>query len=84
MAMLTFSESGVGIPFMMITIYGPRSTLGPMMFVTEFVLFLNTGPLNAAIVNAAVGLLSNRSGRSPAPAGDRPVTAVSSCRTVPR
>ena len=29
-----------------------NSTLWPLMFVTEFVLFLNTGPLNAAIVNA--------------------------------
>lgn len=43
---------GLGIPFMLIAIYGPRSTLWPMMFITEFVLFLNTGPLNAAIVNA--------------------------------
>jgi MFS family permease len=43
---------GLAIPFMLITIYGPRSTLWPLMFVTEFVLFLNTGPLNAAIVNA--------------------------------
>ena len=50
--LLSSLAMGLAIPTMLVTIYGPRSTLWPMMFVTEFVLFLNTGPLNAAIVNA--------------------------------
>ena len=50
--LLSSLAMGLAIPTMLVTIYGPRSTLWPMMFITEFVLFLNTGPLNAAIVNA--------------------------------
>jgi len=43
---------GLAIPSMMLAIYVPGPTLWPAIFVTEFVLFLNTGPLNAAIVNS--------------------------------
>ena len=50
--LLSSLAMGLAIPTMLLTIYGPRATLWPAMFVTEFVLFLNTGPLNAAIVNA--------------------------------
>ena len=39
-------------PFALLTFYGPRSTMVPCLAVAEFLLFLNTGPLNAAIVNA--------------------------------
>ena len=39
-------------PFAVLVFYGPRSTMVPSLAVAEFMLFLNTGPLNAAIVNA--------------------------------
>lgn len=39
-------------PFAMLTFYGPRVTMIPSLTLAEFFLFLNTGPLNAAIVNA--------------------------------
>jgi predicted MFS family arabinose efflux permease len=50
--LLSSLAMGLAIPTMLLAIYGPRATLWPAMFVTEFVLFLNTGPLNAAIVNS--------------------------------
>jgi MFS family permease len=39
-------------PFAVLVFYGPRATMVPSLAVAEFLLFLNTGPLNAAIVNA--------------------------------
>lgn len=39
-------------PFAVLVFYGPRATMVPSLGVAEFLLFLNTGPLNAAIVNA--------------------------------
>lgn len=39
-------------PFALLVFYGPRATMVPCLAVAEFLLFLNTGPLNAAIVNA--------------------------------
>lgn len=39
-------------PFAMLTFFGPRSLMVPSLALAEFFLFLNTGPLNAAIVNA--------------------------------
>ena len=39
-------------PFAVLVFYGPRATMVPCLAVAEFFLFLNTGPLNAAIVNA--------------------------------
>ena len=39
-------------PFALLTFYGPRPLMVPCLAVAEFLLFLNTGPLNAAIVNA--------------------------------
>jgi MFS family permease len=39
-------------PFAVVTFYGPRSATIPALAVAEFLLFMNTGPLNAAIVNA--------------------------------
>jgi hypothetical protein len=32
--------------------FGPRVTMIPALFIAEFFIFLNTGPLNAAIVNS--------------------------------
>ncbi|MHB1935890.1 MAG: spinster family MFS transporter [Acidobacteriaceae bacterium] len=39
-------------PFALLVFYGPRNTMVPCLAAAEFLLFLNTGPLNAAIVNA--------------------------------
>jgi len=39
-------------PFALLTFYGPRAAMVPSLALAEFFLFLNTGPLNAAIVNA--------------------------------
>jgi predicted MFS family arabinose efflux permease len=39
-------------PFALLVFYGPRAAMVPCLTVAEFLLFLNTGPLNAAIVNA--------------------------------
>jgi MFS transporter, Spinster family, sphingosine-1-phosphate transporter len=42
----------LAIPGALLAFFGPRSSLIPAVLVAEFFLFLNTGPLNAAIVNA--------------------------------
>jgi len=42
----------LGIPGAMLAFFGPHSTIVPAIFVAQFCLFLNTGPLNAAIVNS--------------------------------
>ena len=39
-------------PFALLTFYGPRVAMVPSLALAEFLLFLNTGPLNAAIVNS--------------------------------
>lgn len=44
-AVLTF-------PTAIVVFFGPRSLLVPSILLAEFFLFLNTGPLNAAIVNS--------------------------------
>jgi predicted MFS family arabinose efflux permease len=40
------------IPFGALVFFGPRSWALPSLFAAEFFLFLNTGPLNTAIVNS--------------------------------
>jgi MFS transporter, Spinster family, sphingosine-1-phosphate transporter len=40
------------IPFGALAFFGPRFLMVPSLFFAEFCLFLNTGPLNAAIVNS--------------------------------
>jgi MFS transporter, Spinster family, sphingosine-1-phosphate transporter len=42
----------LAIPFGALAFFGPRHLLLPSVLLAEFCLFLNTGPLNAAIVNA--------------------------------
>jgi predicted MFS family arabinose efflux permease len=42
----------LGIPFAAIVLFGPPRLLLPAAYAAEFCLFLNTGPLNAAIVNS--------------------------------
>jgi MFS transporter, Spinster family, sphingosine-1-phosphate transporter len=40
------------LPFGALVFFGPHTTAVPALFLAEFFLFLNTGPLNAAIVNS--------------------------------
>jgi MFS family permease len=42
----------LAVPPAVVCFFGPRSTMLPMLGVAMFLLFLGTGPLNAAIVNA--------------------------------
>jgi predicted MFS family arabinose efflux permease len=42
----------LAIPFGVVVFFGPPRLLVPAAFAAEFCLFLNTGPLNAAIVNS--------------------------------
>lgn len=42
----------LAIPGAVLVFFGPRSVMIPAAFVAEFFIFLNTGPLNAAIVNS--------------------------------
>ncbi|MGB7135710.1 MAG: MFS transporter [Acidobacteriaceae bacterium] len=42
----------LGIPFAALVFFGPARGLLPAAYAAEFCLFLNTGPLNAAIVNS--------------------------------
>jgi MFS transporter, Spinster family, sphingosine-1-phosphate transporter len=43
---------GFGVPLMAVAIYVAGPVMFPAIFLAEFVLFLNNGPLNAAIVNS--------------------------------
>ena len=43
------------IPFGVLVFFGPHSTTIPALFCAEFFIFVNTGPLNAAIVNSVQG-----------------------------
>ena len=40
------------LPAAVMVFFGPRSLLVPSILLAEFFLFLNTGPLNTAIVNS--------------------------------
>src|SRR5579862_5154222 len=42
----------VGIPAMLFALYSSGGSLVPGIFVAEFLLLMNTGPLNAAVVNS--------------------------------
>jgi len=50
--LLSFWSVALTLPFGALVFFGPRSWAIPALFVAEFFLFLNTGPLNAAIVNS--------------------------------
>ena len=50
--LLSFWSVVLTIPFGALVFFGPRSWALPSLFAAEFFLFLNTGPLNAAIVNS--------------------------------
>lgn len=42
----------IGIPAMLVALYSTGPSLIPGIFVAEFLLLMNTGPLNAAVVNS--------------------------------
>ena len=50
--LLSFWSVALTIPCGALVFFGPRSWAVPSLFAAEFFLFLNTGPLNAAIVNS--------------------------------
>src|ERR1700678_502331 len=45
-------SAALAVPGALLAFFGQRAVLLPAILVAEFFLFLNTGPLNAAIVNA--------------------------------
>jgi MFS family permease len=50
--LLSFSSVALTVPFGVLAFFGPKATTIPALFAAEFFIFLNTGPLNAAIVNS--------------------------------
>lgn len=50
--LLSFWSVALTLPCGVLLFFGPRAWAIPVLLVTEFFLFLNTGPLNAAIVNS--------------------------------
>ena len=50
--LLSFWSVALTLPCGALLFFGPPAWSIPVLFVTEFFLFLNTGPLNAAIVNS--------------------------------
>jgi sugar phosphate permease len=53
--LLSFWSVALTLPFGILLCFGPRATTIPALLLAEFFLFLNTGPLNAAIVNSVNG-----------------------------
>jgi sugar phosphate permease len=53
--LVSFWSVALTLPFGVLAFFGPRSTTVPALFLAEFFLFLNTGPLNTAIVNSVNG-----------------------------
>jgi sugar phosphate permease len=50
--LLSFWSVALTLPCGALVFFGPRAWAVPSLFAAEFFLFLNTGPLNAAIVNS--------------------------------
>jgi MFS transporter, Spinster family, sphingosine-1-phosphate transporter len=50
--LLSFWSVALTLPCGMVVFFGPKAWAIPALLVTEFFLFLNTGPLNAALVNS--------------------------------
>ncbi|MGB6692485.1 MAG: MFS transporter [Terracidiphilus sp.] len=50
--LLSFWSVALTLPFGILIFFGPRAWAIPSLAAAEFFLFLNTGPLNAAIVNS--------------------------------
>ena len=50
--LVSFWSVVLTIPFGAMVFFGPKAWVVPSLFLAEFFLFLNTGPINAAIVNS--------------------------------
>jgi len=50
--LLSFWSVALTLPFGLLLFFGPANWAVPSLFAAEFFLFLNTGPLNTAIVNS--------------------------------
>lgn len=50
--LLSFWSVALTIPFGVMVFFGPKAWVVPSLFLAEFFLFLNNGPINAAIVNS--------------------------------
>jgi len=50
--LVSFWSVALTLPFGLLLFFGPDRWAVPALFAAEFFLFLNTGPLNAAIVNS--------------------------------
>ena len=50
--LLSFWSVALTLPFGVLLFFGPKAWAVPSLFLAEFFLFMNTGPLNAAIVNS--------------------------------
>ena len=53
--LLSFWSVALTLPCGVLVFFGPAAWAVPALFAAEFFLFLNTGPLNAAIVNSVIG-----------------------------
>jgi MFS-type transporter involved in bile tolerance (Atg22 family) len=53
--LLSFWSVALTLPCGVLLFFGPAAWAVPSLFAAEFFLFLNTGPLNAAIVNSVTG-----------------------------
>ena len=53
--LLSFWSVALTLPCGILLFFGPKSWVLPSLFAAEFFLFLNTGPLNTAIVNSVSG-----------------------------
>jgi MFS family permease len=53
--LVSFWSVALTLPFGVLLCFGPKTTTVPALFLAEFFLFMNTGPLNAAIVNSVNG-----------------------------
>ncbi len=55
--LISFWSAALTLPFGALVFFGPRVTAIPALVAAEFCIFLNTGPLNAAIVNSVDGTI---------------------------
>ena len=53
--LISFWSAVLTLPFGVLVFFGPRVTTIPALFAAEFFIFLNNGPINAAIVNSVQG-----------------------------
>ena len=53
--LLSFWSVVLTVPFGVLVFFGPHAMTIPALFAAEFFIFLNTGPLNTAIVNSVNG-----------------------------